>query len=137
MAMFNRDQSVKVQAQELKIPNQRGITHIQTVVRTQSPFFSTLSKILEIFTQRPQISWNLRKCIQIHLIFMAFATERSPIFCLACACFRELLLPQTRSEAGKFYILETESYNLVNTFRCKFNKGDENKILVLQAQPTQ
>ena len=37
----------------------------------------------------------------------------------------------------KFCILETESYNLVNTFRCKFDKGDENKISVLQAQPTQ
>ena len=37
-----------------------------------------------------------------------------------------MLLPQARSEAGKFCILETESYNLVNTFRCKFNGGDEN-----------
>ena len=70
-------------------------------------------------------------------IFMAFVTERPPIFCLACKCLRGMLLPQTRSEAGKFGILETKSCNLVNTFRCKFNKGDENKILVLQAQPTQ
>ena len=52
-------------------------------------------------------------------------------------CLRGMLLPQTRSEAGKLCILETESCNLVNTFRCKFNKGDENKISVLQAQPTQ
>ena len=52
-------------------------------------------------------------------------------------CFRGMLLPQTQSEAGKFCILETESCNLVNTFRCKFNKGDENKISVLQAQATQ
>ena len=52
-------------------------------------------------------------------------------------CLRGMLLPQTRSEAGKFCILETESCNLVNTFGCKFNKGDENKISVLQAQPTQ
>ena len=41
------------------------------------------------------------------------------------------------AEAGKFCSLETESYNLVNTFRCKLNQGDENKISVLQAQPTQ
>ena len=72
---------------------------------------------------------------------MAFVTERPPIFCLACThvCFRGMLLPQTQSEARKFCILETESCNLVNTstFRCKFNKGAENKILVLQAQPTQ
>ena len=45
------------------------------------------------------------------------------------------MLPQTRSEAGKFCILETESSNLGNTFRCKFNKGDENKISFLEAQP--
>ena len=68
---------------------------------------------------------------------MAFVTERPPIFCLACTCLREILRPQTRSEAGKFCILETESRNLVNTFRCKFNKGDENKISILQAQTTQ
>ena len=46
-----------------------------------------------------------------------------------------MLLPQTQSEARKFCILETESCNLVNTFRCKFNKGAENKTSVLQAQP--
>ena len=72
-------------------------------------------------------------------IFMAFVTERPPIFlpCIHMVCLRGMLLPQTRSEAGKFCILETELCNLVNTFRCKFNKGDENKISVLQAQPTQ
>ena len=71
-------------------------------------------------------------------IFMAFVTARPPIFCLACTCLRGMLLPQTQSaEAGKFCILETESSNLVNTLRCKLNQGDENKISVLQAQPTQ
>ena len=71
-------------------------------------------------------------------MFMAFVTARPPILCLACTCLRGMLLPQTRSaEAGKFCILETESWNLVNTFRCKINQGDENKILVLQVQPTQ
>ena len=71
-------------------------------------------------------------------ILMAFVTERHPIFCLACTCLRGMLLPQIRSaEAGKFCILETKSCNLVNTFRCKLNQGDENKISVLRAQPTQ
>ena len=51
-------------------------------------------------------------------------------------CLRGMLLPQTRSEAGKFCILETELCNLMNSFRCKFNQGDENKISVLQAQLT-
>ena len=69
-------------------------------------------------------------------IFMAFVTERPLFFALHThVCLRGVLLPQTRSEAGKFCILETESCNLVNTFRCKFNKGDENTVL--QAQPTQ
>ena len=34
-------------------------------------------------------------------------------------------------------ILETESCNLVNTFWCKFNKENENKIPILLAQLTQ
>ena len=70
---------------------------------------------------------------------MAFVTARPPFF-LPCmhthVCLRGML-PQTRSEAGKFCILETESSNLGNTFKCKFNKGDENKISFLQARPTQ
>ena len=71
-------------------------------------------------------------------IFMAFVTEGTLIFCLACTClFEGNVAPSNTAEAGKFCILETESCNLVNTFRCKFNKGDENKISVLQAQPTQ
>ena len=36
------------------------------------------------------------------------------------------------SEAGKFCILEKELCNLVNTFRCNFDKGDKNKILALR-----
>ena len=69
--------------------------------------------------------------------FYGFCHWRTPISCLACTYLRGMLLPQTRSaEAGKFCILETESCNLVNTFRCKLNQGDENKISVLQAQLT-
>ena len=102
---------------------------------TQSPIFPHCPKFWKLFTQRPQIGW--KKSTQVPPTFMAFVTERPLIFCLACKCLRGMLLPQTRSEAGKFCILETESCNLVNTFRCKFNKGDENKISVLQAQPTQ
>ena len=72
-------------------------------------------------------------------IFIAFVTEKKPYFFAlhTHVCLRGMLLPQTRSEAGKFCILETESCNLVNTFRYKFNKGDEKKKSVLQAQPTQ
>ena len=106
---------------------------------TQRPIFSHCPEFWNFFTQRPLIGWNLRKRYPNAPIFMAFVTERPPIFCLAYrpthVCLRGILLPQTRSEAGKFCILETESCNLVNTFRCKFNKGDENKISVLHPQP--
>ena len=70
-------------------------------------------------------------------IFMAFVTERPPIFCLAHTCLFQRNVAHSNTEAIKFCILETESCNLVNTFRCKFNKGAENKISVLQAQLTQ
>ena len=46
-------------------------------------------------------------------------------------------MPQTRSEAGKFYILETESSNLGNTFRCNLIKVMKIKLHFLRAQPTQ
>ena len=102
----------------------------------------TLSKCPEFwkfFTQRPLIGWNLRKRYPNAAYFvMAFVTERPPIFlpCIHMFVWGECCL-KPRSQAGKFCILETESSNLGNTFRCKFNKGDENKISFLQAQPTQ
>ena len=103
---------------------------------SQSPlFFPHCPKFVKLFTQRPQIGWNLRKRYPNAPIFMAFVTERLPIFCLACTCLRRMLLPQTRcAETGKFCILETELCNLVNTFWCKLVQGDENNISVLQAQ---
>ena len=72
-------------------------------------------------------------------LFLKLLSLKDPQFFALHAShgLRGMLLPQTRSEAGKFCILETESCNLVNTFRCKFNKGDEDKISVLQVQPTQ
>ena len=72
-------------------------------------------------------------------ILLWLLSLKDPLFFFALhthVCLRGML-PQTRSEAGKFCILKTESSNLGNTFRCKFNKGDENKISFLQAQPTQ
>ena len=79
------------------------------------------------------------KGTQMPPIFYGFCHWKTPYFFAlhTHVCLRGMLLPQTPSEAGKFCILETESSNLVNTFRCKFNKGDENKISVLQAPPTQ
>ena len=101
-------------------------------------FLSHCPEFWKFFTQRPLMSWNLRKRYPNAAYFLWLLSLKDPFF-LPCihVCLRGMLLPQTRSEAGKFCILETESSNLVNTFRCKFNKGDESKISVLQAQPTQ
>ena len=107
---------------------------------TQSPiFFSHCPEFWKFFTQRPLIGWNLRKMVPKCPLFLWLLSLKDPLyFALQThVCFRGILLPQTQSEARKFCILETESCNLVNTFRCKFNKGAENKISVLQDQPTQ
>ena len=102
-------------------------------------FFSHCPEFWKFFTQRPLIGWNLRKRYPNVPYFYGFCHWKTPYFlpCIHMVCLRGMLLPHTRSEAGKFRILETEWCNLVNTFRCKFNRGDENKISVLQAQPTQ
>ena len=105
----------------------------------KTSYFFHCPEFWKFFSQRPLIGWNLRKRYPNVPYFYGFCDWKIPYFlpCIHIVCLRGMLLPQRRSEAGKFCILETESCNLVNTFRCKFNKGDENKISVLQAQPTQ
>ena len=101
-------------------------------------FFHTVQNFWNFSLKDPKSAGIWEKGTHMPPIFMAFVTARPPIICLACTCLRGMLLPQTRSaETGKFCILETESCNLVNSFRCKLNQGDENKISVLQAQLTQ
>ena len=98
-------------------------------------YFFTLSRILEIFQLKTPNRLK-PKCP----LFLWLLSLKVPLFSAlhAHVCLRGCCSgPQTRSEAGKFCILETESCNLVSTFKCKFNKGDENKISVLLAQPTQ
>ena len=97
-------------------------------------FFSHCTEFWNFFMQRPLIGCNLRKRYPNAPSLWLLSLKEPLFFALH---LRGMLLPQTRSEAGKFCFLETESCNLVNTFRCEFNKGDENKISVLQAQPTQ
>ena len=164
-AKFNLGQLVKVQAQELRTPNQWGnhshinngthlLPHIWPFIFTpnispkplflpkivtRSPIFFALSRILEIFLSKATNRLEFEKKVPKCPLFLWLLWLKDPLFlpCIHMVYLRGMLLPQTRSEAGKFCILETESCNLVNTFRCKFNKGDENKISVLQAQPTQ
>ena len=103
-------------------------------------FFHTVQNFGNCSLKDPKSAGKkVTKCPSIFKLFLWLLSLKDPQFFAlhACKCLRGMLLPQTQSEAGKFCILETESCNLVNTFRCKFNEGDENKISVLQAQPTQ
>ena len=98
-------------------------------------FFSHCPEFWKFFTQKPLIGWNPNAPY-----FYGFCHWNTPYLlpCMHMFVWGECCSgPQTRSEAEKFCILKTESCNLVNTFKCKFNKGDENKISVLQAQPNQ
>ena len=113
----------------------KSLCFYQKIV-TQSPvFFHTVQNFGNFSLKDPKSAG--KKVPKCPLFLWLLSLKDPQFFALACKCLRGMLLPQTRSEAGKFCILETESCNLVNTFRWKFNKGDENKISVLQAQPTQ
>ena len=106
---------------------------------TQSPIFFTLSRILEIFHSKTPNRLEFEKKVPKCPLFLWLLLLKDPLFFAlhTHVCFREMLLTQTQPEARKCCILEAELCNLVNIFRCKFNKGAENKISVLQAQPTQ
>ena len=98
-----------------------------------------VSRILEIFHSKTPNQLEFEKKVpKCRLFCYGFCHWKTPYFFAlhTHVCLRGML-PQTRSEAGKFCSLETEWSNLGNTFRCKFNKGDENKISFLPAQPTQ
>ena len=129
---FNRSQLVQVEAQELKIPNQWGITHIKKVrtnchtfdplfspltsaknpcfyqkdYHPKSYFFHTVQNFGKFSLKDPKSAGVWEKGTQIPPFFMAFVTGRPPIFCPTCTCLRGMFLPQTQS-GGKFCILET------------------------------
>ena len=119
-----------------RLPHQPK-THVFTKNCHPKSYFFHCPEFWKFFSQRTLIDWNLRKRYPNVPYFYGFCDWKTPYFlpCIHMVCLRGML--QTGSAAGKFCILETEPCNLVNTFRCKFNKGDENKISVLQAQPTQ
>ena len=70
--------------------------------------------------------------------FYDFCHWKTPNFLPCMQVFEGNVAPSNTVRSWK--ILYSWECNLVNTFsmfRCKFNKGDENKTSVLQAQPTQ
>ena len=93
-----------------------------------------VSRILEMFHSKTPNRLEFEKKVPKCRLF-CYGWKTPYFFALHTHVCLRGMLSQTRSEAGKFCILKTESSNLGNTFRCKFNKGDENKISFLQAQP--
>ena len=114
-AKFNRGQSVQVQAQDTKNPKPMGdhshinngthrLPHIWPLIFTpyispkplflpkivtQSPiFFHTVQNFGNFSLKDPKSAGIWEKGTQMPPIFMAFVTERPPIFCLACTCLR-------------------------------------------------
>ena len=74
---------------------------------------------------------------KLYPLFLWLLSLKDPYFLPCMHMFERNVAPSnTVCRSWKICILETESCNLVNTFRCKLNQGDENKISVLQAQPT-
>ena len=101
---------------------------------TLSPIFVTLSRILEIFHSKTLMSWNLRKRYPNAAYLLWLLSLRDPLFFCLYTC---LFLKHGQKLENFVFSKQNRAIKLVNTFRCKFNKGDENKISVLQAQPTQ
>ena len=88
----------------------------------------------EIFHSKTPDRLEFEKKVPKCPLFLWLLSLKDPLF---FACIYMFVWGECCSEAGKFCILETESCNLVNTFWCIFDKGDETKISVRQAQPTQ
>ena len=83
-----------------------------------------VSRILEIFHSKTPNRLEFEKKVpKCRLFCYGFCHWKTPYFFAlhTHVCLRGML-PQTRSEAGKFCFLETESSNLGNTFRCKVMK---------------
>ena len=127
---------------KLKIPSQWGITHINSgtywlrhfwpfifsLHQIKTRFYQKLSPKVQFFSHRQK--WlEFEKKVPKCPLFLRLLSLKYPLFfCLACTWLREMLLCQTRSEFRKCCILETESWNLVNTFRYKSNKGVKTKF---------
>ena len=100
-----------------RIPNQRGITHISTMVRTdchtflfppltsaknpvftknclpKSSIFPHCPKFWKFFTQRPQIGWNLRKRYPNAPYFYGFCHYKTPYFLPCMHMFERNVAP--------------------------------------------
>ena len=158
-AEFNLGQLVKVQAQELRTPNQWGnhshisngthqLPHIWPFIFTptsaQNPcfyqklspkvlFFSHCPEFWKFCSQRPLIGWNLRKRYPNVPYFYGFCDWKTPYYlpCIHMVCLRGIIAPSNTVRSWK--ILYSRN-RIVQFGEYLF---DENEISVLQAQPTQ
>ena len=148
-----------MQAKELRIPNQWGdhsrgthqLPHLWPLILTLTTSAQNPCFYQKIVTQSPVFFHTVQNFGNCSLktpnrpkkrypnspYFCGFCHWKTPNFLPCMQVFEGNVAPSNTVRSLKFCILETESCNLVNTFMCKFNKGDENKISVLQAQPTQ
>ena len=98
------------------------------ICHPKSYFFHTVQNFGIFFLKDPKSTRILEKGTQMLSIFVAFVTESPPIFCLACTCLKGNVAPSNTVRSWKILYSWNRIMQLGNTFRCKFNKGDENKI---------
>ena len=102
-------------------------------------FFHTVQNFGNFSLKDPKSAGIWKKKVLKCPLFLWLLSLKDPLFfALHAHVWEECCsLKHGLQKLDKLCIFETESCNLVNTFRCKLNQGDENKISVLQAQPTQ
>ena len=107
---------------------------------TQSPIFVTLSRILDIFHSKTPNRLEFEKKVpKCRLFFMAFVTERPPIFlpCIHMFVWGECCSLKHGQKLENFVFSKQNRAISWILPSANLIKGDENKISVLQAQPTQ
>ena len=138
---FSRTQSIQVQA---NLKSQTSGDHLQinngmhqllhfwplhqpSLVFTKnlhpkSYFFCTVHNFWTFYSKTPNWLEFQKKYLHKWPLFLWLLSLKDLLFFVLNACVWRDVAPSytALSEAGKFCILETESYNLVNTFRCKF-----------------
>ena len=128
------------------IPYFNPIHQPKTPVFTQknchpkSCFFHTVQNFGNCSLKDPKSAGKkVTKCPSIFKLFYGFCHWKTLSFlpCMHASVWGECCSLKHSQKLENFVFLRQNRANLVNTFRCKFNKGDENKISVLQAQPTQ
>ena len=101
-------------------------------------FFSHCPEFWKFFTQRPLISWNLRKRYPNAPYFYGFRHWKTPCFLPWIHMFVSgECCSLKHSQKLENFVFSKQNRAIWWILEYKFNIGAENKISVLQAQPTQ